>query len=300
MSRKWLIIVVILLLPWGAAGCAKFQSPRLDVGESPLAPLKPRAEQIGLDVVFVRLSPREAATVESIWDEADEQALPHDVRRRLARNGYRVGFLGRELPAAVHQLLASSQDAAADSGALDPSQRTKPGVTRHQLYLRPARRAELVVSPVQPQLHALVWNDAGVEGTTFDEAQAQFAVQADTGSDGRTQLQLIPEIHHGPLQQHYAGGNAMFRLDSRRKREDFGDLAIAASLAPGEVLVLGRRATHTGTLGDRFFGSADSSQVAERLILVRLSEERTDPLFAAAASREDTADEKPSDSAGSE
>jgi len=272
------LMLLLLLL---VSGCSRWQIQQSEpISSSPLTPLKAKSEQIVLDIVFVRLAPNEAATVESIWAEVDEQGIAGEARQQLARNGYRVGFLGRTLPTAIRELLASADSSTAGGRSLEPAQRNQPGVSRQQIYLRPAHRAEIVVSEVQPELHALVWNDRGVEGSTFVEGQAQFAIQAEPSQDGRTELRLIPEVHHGPLQQHYAGGEAMFRVDSRRRRDSFDDLAVLASLAPGEVLVLGRRSTQTGTLGDRFFGSSSPSGVAERLLLVRLSQEETDPLFA--------------------
>lgn len=280
MSRHTIFLVALSLATLLTCGCAKISRMNYPPAESPLAPLAPKNEQIVLDVVFVRLSPQEAATVESIWNEADEQALSSEVRSRLAKNGYRVGFLGSVLPSSVKSLLASAESPTANGRSVDPTQGHQPGISNHQLYLQPAHRAELVVSPVQPELHALIAHDRGVEGTTYTEGQAQFAVQAEATHVGRTELRLIPEIHHGNLQQHYAGGEAMFRLDRRRQRETFDDLAIAASLAPGEVMVIGRRATQTGTLGDRFFGSPEPSPIAERLLLLRLREEASDPLFA--------------------
>ena len=145
------------------------------------------------------------------------------------------------------------------------------------------------MSPVQPEFHALVSKDREVQGTTFADGQAQFAVQATSHGGGRTELQLVPEVHYGPFQQHYAGDDAMFRLDSRRRQQAFENLTILASLSAGETLVLGRRRSETGTLGDRFFGGDESSAIADRLLLIRLSEERSDPLFATDA--EDAAGE---------
>lgn len=281
ISNLWRLLP-LLLAPLLLTGCSWLKTPKLELppASSPLAELRPKSEQIVLDVIFVRLSPREAATVDSIWQDVDEQAIPGETRLSLARNGYRVGLLGRALPSSLSKLLSTAEDPTANGRSLDPAQRNQPGITRHQLYLRPAHRAELVVSPVQAELHALVWRDQGVAGTTYAEGQAQFAIQAEPTPNGRTELRMIPEVHHGSLQQHYTSGEAMFRLDNRRQRESFDDLAILASLAPGEVMLMGRRATRTGTLGDRFFGSTEPAQVAERLLLIRLSEKVADPLFA--------------------
>ena len=279
MLRTRPILIAILLLPFLLVGCSPLKVPKIEPTKSRLAALKPESKQIVLDVIFVRLSPREATTIESIWQEVDEQAIPSETRLRLLRNGFRVGLLGHSLPSSVSSLLSTTDSPTANGRSIDPSQRLQPGITRHQLYLRPAHRAELVASPTQAEFHALVWSDRGAEGNTYTEAQAQFSVQAEPGRDGRTELRMIPEVHHGSQQQHYAGGNAMFRLDSRRRRESFDDLAVMASLAPGEVLVMGRRADHAGTLGDRFFGSTNPALVAERLLLIRLSKKAADPLF---------------------
>ncbi|REK27962.1 MAG: hypothetical protein DWQ42_06040 [Planctomycetota bacterium] len=284
MEARWKLVLLLLLAPF-ACGCARWNSADLESSSgSPLEPLKPRREQIVVDAVFLRLSPEQAKSLDAIWSAVDEQAIDPAVRHRLSRNGYRAGYLGHDLPADLQALIETAQNPVVDARNLDPAQAHEPGATRHQLYLRDQSRAELVVAPAQAQLHALVWHDGGVEGSTYQDGQPQFSVQAQQRPGGRIELRLIPEIHYGPFQQHYAAGEAsMFRLDARRRRQTFAELAMAAGLAPGESLLLGRQTARRGTLGDRFFGGGEQTPIADRLLLLRLVEEPVDALFAPAA-----------------
>ena len=145
---------------------------------------------------------------------------------------------------------------------------------------RPKQRAELVVSSIRQQFHALMWKEGRIEGQTFNNGQAQLALHASTTDDARVQLELTPEIHHGNYQQRYVPGEAMFRLDSRRNRQAMEDLTIRAALAPGQVLVLGSHRERQGSLGHCFFHDASANDQGERLLLLRLLESPRDPLFA--------------------
>ena len=99
-----------LLLAWlaTAAGCAKMPK------SAPLLAGAPAADHVALELFFVHLASDKAAVADALWSSVDEQVVELDVRRRLEANGFIVGRVGGQLPAAITDLLQITSDALND------------------------------------------------------------------------------------------------------------------------------------------------------------------------------------------
>ena len=113
--------------------------------------------------------------------------------------------------------------------------------------------------------------------------------------DGQVELQLVPEIQHGPMHQRWIGGDGLFRLDASRDSIRYDELKIAATLLPGQTLVLSASPS-AGGLSKAFAGKGNGSvgqvssmpdatatpvtpHLPERLVLLRLAQTQFDDLF---------------------
>ena len=157
-------------------------------------------------------------------------------------------------------------------------QSAEPRVVHRHLQLRAGRRSEIIASSVYPHLPVLVWESGQVSGCTFDDAQAIFAAKSFPQPDGRTRLELVPELHHDQAKQRWVGSQGMLRLESSRPKRVFDDMTLTANLSPGAMLVLGSLPSRKGSLGHHFF-TENEGHLEQKLLIIRLSQTQHDGLF---------------------
>jgi hypothetical protein len=268
-SRSWIVLSLFLLIVVGS-GCKLVDRDKIN-GKSPLAPLETTPDQIALEIVFLRLVGPDAQIDPHLWDEIDEQSISAVSRRHFARNGFRAGVLGNQLPPRLAALASRIplSDGAAASVPADPEQ---TGATLRWMYLNPQQRGELVASSVQPEFHILDWEQGEVSGETFRDAQAQFGVLAEATDDGRSRVKLIPEVHHGHFLQRYVRGEGMFRLYTSRSKKVLDALAIEGTINPGQIMIVSSNANQRGSLGHRFFNERLGDKQTVKLLMIRWAE----------------------------
>lgn len=240
---------------------------------------EPRAvnRTIPLELSFVRSSPHDEMLRDELWRFVDEQALPADVRGRLAANGLRVGIVTGHLPP---HLQARFTAAAAEVPATGPLP-TDAAVSRRLMRLLPGRRGEIVTASRVEELVLLEQAGGQVRGGTYRDASPLFAVQVRPAADGRVHVELTPEIRHGPLEKSWVGEDGMFRLESGQRRHRLEELQFALELPRAGMLLVGCGGDGTATAGDCLLRDHDrGGDAAVRLLAIRPLAETVDPLFA--------------------
>lgn len=274
-----------LLLWLGAAGgcspVAAYSSPKNTL----LRPVQMPPDAVGLEIFFVRVPLADPEANETLWSQLDEQALPASVRRELLKNGFRAAVVGTPIPVSLARLLkmCDSLPPAEQEGVsrvrVEEGQTVEPWITGRRLSLRPGCRSEVIASGVYDEMTILRPETRGVGGQTFRKAQGLFGLYAQPMRDGRVQVELVPEVHYGDPSQRWVGDQGMFRVEIRRERQIFSDLAIRSFLAPGEILLLSCLPEREGSLGWYFFTQTSSGDPQQKLLLVRLAQTQHDGLF---------------------
>jgi hypothetical protein len=267
------------LLLLACCGCTAVGAD-LDKSESPLVPLQKSAQQIEVEVVFVRVPDSTELAADRLWEHVDEQAISAEQRRRLWKNGFRAGIVGTQLPVRLAEILQHASSIEGDGTVqFNTADAEGLGVTRRRMFLQRGRNGELVAGPVQAELQVLHMNESDLQGDTFYDAQPQFSILAQRTGDGRVELTLVPELHFGEYRQRYVPGEGMFRLDNSRDKKVFEQLKIQASVSPGQILMLGAQAARSGSLGYQFFTDTTSSLSASKLLMIRVSENSFGSIF---------------------
>lgn len=263
-----------LILPalFVLGGCQQFQTPPVDDFQSFLRPVETLARSVTLEIFQLRFPEDNRSLVEDLWQQVDEQRLSTDLRRKLIRNGFRVGVLGGTLPDSLARALdLQSEMPEVSSARLLTGQSAQPHVTRRVLQLGCEEQATIKASELRQRIDLLVNNESGLHGKTFTQAEAAYALRAELTEGQRVALRLTPEIHHGELRNRYTGGDqGIFLMTPSREHKVFGDLRIRAELAPGELLVIGCLARAPGSLGHVFQTIRQQGQLEHKLVLVRL------------------------------
>ncbi len=267
------LLVAVAML----AGCHSTLEP--GAGRSPLRPPQMSCDSVVLEVFRIRTPFGDEEANAELWREVDEQHVPVDIRRRLARNGFRVGLIGGQIPISLSRLLELKDKTVptteANEVALDQIDE-KPPVERAHMTLRCGLRGEIVASAEYDRLPALMLDDAGeLGGQTYRKAQGVLAVKAQALSDGRVRLELTPELHHDAPRPRYVGRQGMWRIEPGRPRRAFDDLAFSATLSPGSMLLMSSLPSRPASLG-HYFLTEDEDQLTQKLILVRLCQTQHD------------------------
>ena len=269
---------VLLLAVLAIAGCA---TP-LPKAKSPLTPPQMSPDSVVLEMFFVRYPFGDSAVNEKLWQEIDEQCLAPELRERLARNGFRVGQIGGQMPVELSKLLDLSSKPPPDGqieGAKVADLDTEPRVVRRHLQLRAGKPGEIIASGVYPELPLLLSESGQLCGQTYNQAQGIFAIKSFPQSDGRVRLELVPELHHDQPRQRWVGSQGILRLDTSRPKRAFDDMTLTADLAPGAMLVLSSLPNRPGSLGHHFF-TENTGRMEQKLLIVRVAQTQQDGLFA--------------------
>ena len=272
-SRRQFILLALLAL----AGC----SAPLQKGKSPLLPTQMSSDSVALDIFFVRYPFGDPTVNEKLWEEIDEQHFPPDLRERLARNGFRIGLVGGQMPMELSKLMELSNKPAASAAAAEvkvDELEPKPRVMRQHLQLRAGHPGEIIASAVYPELTVLINESGQLCGQTYSQAQGIFVVKSLPQPDGWVRLELVPQLYYGQPRQRWVGGQGMQYLEPSRPKRVFDDMKFAADLAPGGMLVLGSLTERPGSLGHHFFTEKEE-RAEQKLLIIRLSQTQHDGLF---------------------
>jgi hypothetical protein len=235
---------------------------------------------VPIELLFVRHDPHDAAITTDLWTLVDEQALDRELSARLTANGLRAGILSGPLPPALAERLAIAA-ASTDATASDDA------VSRRVLRLLPGKRAEIVAAAGIPELVVLEHDADGVRGGTYRDCTSELTARAWPGPDGRTRIEVVPELKHGPLQRTWIGEEGMFRLETGQARLRFDQLTIEALLPHRGMLVIGGSDAPSATVGDALVRDRNAA-AGMQLILLRPLGTGVDPVFTT-VDAEDTA-----------
>jgi hypothetical protein len=270
--------LLVSALALALVGCTPLGPP--PVAKSPLLPVRMSPDSVALDLFFVRCRFNDAKLNRTLWANVDETPFPAEVRLAWMRNGFRVGIMANEIPAEIAELLELNNLAAPQPGQGGMEQQvdllSQSRVANRHLQLRSGGRSEIVTSGVYDELPLLVCEPGQIGGQTYSKAQAQFTIRTSNQRDGRVGLELTPEIHFGENRQRWAAEPGIFRLEAGQSRRGFDKMAIAATLAPGQMLVMTSLANRPGSLGHYFFTDNQSGSLEQKLLVIRLAQTQHD------------------------
>jgi hypothetical protein len=260
-----------LLLPTGGGILGQTDVPAaIDAPRD--RPQTTTVKTLPVELLFIRHDPHDPVVQDELWNLIDEQALGRERCARLAANGLRAGVLSGSLPAALAERVATAQPVVAD-GSEDAA------ASRRVLRLLPGKRAEIVATAGIPELVLLEHDAEGVRGGTYRDCTAVVAVRAWPDADGRTRIEAVPELKHGPMQRTWIGEEGMFRLETGQVRRRFEPLEIETLLPHQGMLVIGAVGEPAATVGDALLRDRDGAAAGMQLLVIRPLGTGVDPAF---------------------
>jgi hypothetical protein len=274
MASRLLAFVATSLL---VSACARLQTTSKP--PSKLPPMRLAPDAVALDVAFVRLPAIDAESYDAIWQQADEQYFPIELRQKLATNGLRVGLVGQNLPTKLRELIDAKQSIFDQDNAAAALKDAEHGGSKQHLRVRSGRRSQIYASKSYPSLAALIRENDDVRGHQLEHARCLWALKPYPQGDGSVKLDLTPEIEHGEEKSRYTAGDGQFLTQVGPDRLVLDRLRVEATLQPGQWLILSTTPDLKG-LGEHFFADKSSGSVRRTFILVRLAQTQLDDLFA--------------------
>jgi hypothetical protein len=262
-------------------GCRLIDEQAVVQGHSPLRPATPSPDSVQMEVIWTRCPLGDTEINDTVWQEIDETQVAPAVRRELAHNGFRVGVMGSSPPDAIARVLnLNADDADATKGeagsiqTLDLVHETRIHGSRRNL--RRGERMEIRASENMASMPLLVGRGSELGGHTLHDAQAIYALKIDPQPDQTVQVELTPEIHYGPSQLRWSGGeegmDVVLRQLPMREREVFESMRMNVRLAPGEMLILAGL-PDAGCRPGHYFHTVESPTGPEqKLVLIRLAQ----------------------------
>ena len=273
-------VALLSLAALMVAGCTSIAH---EAQKSPLARAQMSPDSSVLEIFFVRVPFGDSAANDSLWADLDEQHFPPATRQKLSQNGFRVGLVSGQIPVPLAELMQLSEmappAAEAHAASVEALASTPQVLCRH-IQARAGRRNEIVASGFYDELPVLVCESGQPCGRTYPKAQGIRAVSAWPEPDGRVRLELTPELHYGETHQRWVGSEGALRMEAGRPRRVFDDLVVSATLVPGHMLVLTSLPSRAGSVGHSFFTGAESGQLQQKLLLIRVAQTQHDDLFA--------------------
>jgi hypothetical protein len=276
---------LMLLIALGLAGCRDWQQTA-PTGKTLLKPIDAAEASMRLEIISIRCPLGDEALNKTIWSEIDEQQLPAAVREQLAEEGFRVGVISGQIPAALAERIAATEQQPVKAIEAAARLQEAPAVSRRQLQLFAGWRGEIVASNVYPSLPLLTHDGRGIAGKTYPQAQGILTAKTQALGGRLIKLQLTPELQYGEPRQQWVSDDGILRPQSGKPKRTFERLAFDTSLSPGQMLLLTCQTERRGTLGHYFFtepvaGSGDEQQLQQKLLVIRMADCRYDDLFEA-------------------
>jgi hypothetical protein len=238
-------------------------------------------DSVILETAFVRIPEEADGFTERFWHEVDEEALPNDVRRRLAANGFRVGMVGLTLPGELQEVLDDEQLQHQPDGIAAVQVGSELSVRSHRMRSRAGHPGKLVVrqTPVERMAALTLTEDGRVVGKSLEQAQFHFIIKSYPQGDGQVLLQLTPVIEHGQSRSRYVGQQGVWALDNNsRPTKILEDMVFQLKLSPGQSIAIGCGPDAKG-IGGEFFSACSDEKQPESLILIRLQQTQLDDRF---------------------
>jgi hypothetical protein len=213
------------------------------------------ADVIQMDVALLVRPVGDPYINKELWTYADEQTVPLERKAVLEENGFRVCQVGGLTPAGLQTLLTSE----------------KSCVNPRRLFVRAGNPTQLALGPTMAQCRFRIRQDGPPVAVSRDQAECLLQVVPSPTNDGRTHLQITPQIRHGETGTTLvaAKDGSGWIMQTERPTETLSTLSWEVTLAANEYLVVGARNDRPEALGYQCFFRRDETIPVQRLLVIR-------------------------------
>lgn len=211
------------------------------------------ADVVVMDIAVLEVPAGDRYVNGELWSAADDQILAPEVRKRLDDNGLRVAKVSGRPPDGLLNLLTSE---------------------RSNRNARQARKRanDTYVTPIGAQRDVLRFQLAGdgaAEPSSFEQAQCAIQITPVLNSDGKLQLQFVPQVQHADRKRGMLSPAIALALQTQRPVETFSGLRWEVPVGLNEYIVIGTRFDKPQSLGNQFLVTAEGDRPTQRVLAIR-------------------------------
>jgi hypothetical protein len=277
--RLGLIFAILLLFGTACHLVKKTESGGANGNIDQMMQANPNSpDSVGIEIFTIRILPQQQDLVRQLWLEVDEQTVAPSLRRDLAEQGIRVGFLGNLLTPALSQLInVTGENKAGQSGEFKDFQEISvadlprdPAVTRQYRNLLPDMRASLkAFDNSVPELSRFWFEHGRFCGQTHKEALGLICLSTRVVGNGTVCFEIIPELEYGSTERRIRIHGGMMFPEEGRPRLPFTSLTITQNLMPGQWIIIGPTFPNCSGIGHAFFVRG-VEQPEQKMLAIRL------------------------------
>ncbi|WP_435010814.1 hypothetical protein P12x_002100 [Tundrisphaera lichenicola] len=200
----------------------------------------------------------------SLWDIANVQDIPIDLRQALESNGLRVGVITGSLPVDVLECFKQG-----------------PGKneTRWVNFAVPEGQHSPIDMGIQTESVTLLLNHNGkVDGRDYQDAGARLILTPNHHGPKGVLVRLVPQIHHGvsrrtiaPIQNPGPFAPHEFSIKDGQQEDILRELTTSIDIQPGQTVVIGCRPGQPRSLGTFMFTQPEpnSDRMLQSVLLIQ-------------------------------
>lgn len=235
----------------GLPGCSPFDKPQTLAHTSQKLPaLQPPPGSMQLDVGYIEWPADDPQLGQQLWRQVDQVGpVDAETRLRLRQNGFRVGIVGTNPPAALQRMLGLKSDFASEPEAEQMKQ-----FAGRRVFLVSGGDTEVQVSNPYPECSVSLPADGPSESRRFENAICKYRIRAYRIQDGWARLEFTPQISHGDDQLRFAVGEEMhWQHQSGQLTETFRPQRFSIELKSGDLAIITAEDDSPNSLGQLFF-----------------------------------------------
>ena len=242
---------------------ASCQTHPKSVPPNPLAerfrpkPIVAGPRDVVMSIVFVERPFGDRLLNGDAWDFSDDQQWDLALRNELDEQGFRVAVLGGQIPAVLESMVKEESQ----------------GPNGEVLQMQSGTPTQINVSDPHPTWPTdLGAHPDGAEGS-YDEAVSSLRIVPTILRDGRVDVSITPEIHHGAPVRRFVHKDQQFgamnwSFEVGKEIHPLDDLTFSVALQPGQMVLLSCTPSRRDSLGAFFFGRRKSGHSKQRLIII--------------------------------
>lgn len=218
---------------------------------------------VELHYLFVDRPEGDPLLCNTLWAEADEQAIPLELKTALNGNGIRVARLGGKLSPEMVKLLTE----------------TKSQARRHHTHS--GSLAKIQMTDVLPEWNLFRMEDGKPRGDELKDGQGYFYVTPTIVDSSLARLTIAPEIEFGERihKRVPAPDLSGWTIKNDRESQSFPELKLDLEMASGDYILLGALLDKPGSIGRYFFTRQESGKGRQVVLLVRVLRPTRDELM---------------------
>lgn len=218
---------------------------------------------VELHYIFVDRDEGDPLLHKTLWGEADEQAIPLDLKTQLNANGFRIAKLGSKLSPELLKMLEESKSQG----------------RRHHTHS--GQLAKIQTTDILPAWNLRTVVNGEPRGDELRDAQGYLHVTPAIAADQRATLVIAPDIEYGPRihRKVPAPDLSGWQVRNERDARSFPELKVEIDLASGEYLLIGPTPDCKETMGETFFARNLPGKRRQTVLLVRVLRPSREELY---------------------